>query len=212
MSYWHKTINRKIYFLRIPLSPWVWVFLSCCWCQIFCRPLFVKSVKTWTLQSIGWDQRTLNALQFNLSPISLFSIVMILLVGSQFLYSPFHTLLATTGPESHVVPPNTKIQKFYSWCLYMPDAFNHCHISTYLSPAFCSFTITDMYGCPMELKTGSEYYIFASFERHINSVDPISLVMDFAVDPNNNETSANFIQRLKAIKEEPPQCEPLPAK
>lgn len=74
------------------------------------------------------------------------------------------------------------------------------------------FTITDMYGCPMELKTGSEYYIFASFERHINSVDPISLVMDFAVDPNNNETSANVIQRLKAIKEEPPQCEPLPAK
>ena len=37
---------------------------------------------------------------------------MILLVGSQFLYSPFHTLLATTGPESHVVPPNTKIQNF----------------------------------------------------------------------------------------------------
>lgn len=73
------------------------------------------------------------------------------------------------------------------------------------------FTIRDMYGCPMEFKPGSEYIIFASYEGNINNVDPISFVMDFAVDPND-ETSANIVQRLKAIKEEPPQCEPLPAK
>lgn len=77
---------------------------------------------------------------------------------------------------------------------------------------FCSFTITDMFGCSIDFKVESEYYVFASFEEYADGVDPSSYVMDFAVEPSNNNTPANFIQRMNAMKEDPPQCKALPAK
>lgn len=69
-----------------------------------------------------------------------------------------------------------------------------------------------MYGCSMEFKPGSEYYIFASYVEYNDGEDPSTFVMDFSVDPNKTSTSANFVQRMNEIKEDPPECEPLPAK
>ena len=69
-----------------------------------------------------------------------------------------------------------------------------------------------MFGCSIDFKVESEYYVFASFEEYADGEDPSSYVMDFAVDPGNNNTPANFIQRMNAMKEDPPQCETLPAK
>lgn len=70
------------------------------------------------------------------------------------------------------------------------------------------FTITDMCGCSINFKLDSEYYVFASYDDE----DGSSYVMDFAVDPSNNNTPTNFVQRLNRMKEDPPQCEALPAK
>jgi len=74
------------------------------------------------------------------------------------------------------------------------------------------FTITDMFGCSIDFKLDSEYYVFASYEEYDDGEEPSSYVMDFAVDPRNNNTPANFVQRLNRMKEDPPQCEALPAK
>jgi len=77
---------------------------------------------------------------------------------------------------------------------------------------FCSFTITDMFGCSIDFKLDSEYYVFASYEEYDDGEDPSYYVMDFAVNPSNNNTPANLVQRLKEMKEDPPQCKALPAK
>ena len=65
-----------------------------------------------------------------------------------------------------------------------------------------------MCGCSINFKLDSEYYVFASYDDE----DRNSFVMDFAVDPRNNNTPANFVQRLNRMKEDPPQCSALPAK
>ena len=77
---------------------------------------------------------------------------------------------------------------------------------------FCSFTIIDVFGCSIDFKLDSEYYIFASHEEYNDGEDPSTFVMDFAVDPTKTSTPTNFVQRMKKIKEEPPQCEALPVK
>jgi len=74
------------------------------------------------------------------------------------------------------------------------------------------FTITDMFGCSIDFKLDSEYYVFASYEEYDDGEEPSSYVMDFAADPRNNNMPANFVQRLNRMKEDPPKCEALPAK
>ena len=69
-----------------------------------------------------------------------------------------------------------------------------------------------MFGCSIDFKLDSEYYVFASYKKYDDGEDPSSYVMDFSVDPSNNNTPANFIQRMNEMKEDPPQCEALPAK
>ena len=69
-----------------------------------------------------------------------------------------------------------------------------------------------MFGCSIDFKLDSEYYVFASYEEYDDGEDPSYYVMDFAVNPSNNNTPANLVQRLKEMKEDPPQCKALPAK
>jgi len=69
-----------------------------------------------------------------------------------------------------------------------------------------------MFGCSIDFKLDSEYYVFASYEEYDDGEEPSSYVMDFAADPRNNNMPANFVQRLNRMKEDPPKCEALPAK
>lgn len=69
-----------------------------------------------------------------------------------------------------------------------------------------------MFGCSIDFTVDSEYYIFASYEENNDGEDSNVFVMDFAVDPRDTNTPANFVQRMNEAKEEPPQCEALPAK
>lgn len=67
-----------------------------------------------------------------------------------------------------------------------------------------------MFGCSLKIKSGKDYYIFASIREEFSGVSESSpYVMDFAVDPKGTSTPANFIQQIDSIKANPPNCLPL---
>ena len=64
-----------------------------------------------------------------------------------------------------------------------------------------------MFGCTVQIKAGTEYYIFASLS---DDNDSILYQMDFAVDPTSTSTPTNFVQQMNSIRTDPPQCGALP--
>lgn len=73
-----------------------------------------------------------------------------------------------------------------------------------------NFSIINMFGCSLKIKSGKDYYIFASIREEFSGVSESSpYVMDFAVDPKGTSTPANFIQQIYSIKANPPNCLPL---
>jgi len=73
------------------------------------------------------------------------------------------------------------------------------------------FTITDLFGCSMQIKADQEYYIFASIKEYNDDIDSSPYWMDFAVDLKSTSTPANFLQQISSVETDPPQCEMLPA-